>query len=295
MVQTPGYLSSAALVPVGPRSNYVPGTAHYDAVARRIVAALRGGNRPFVLVTGDPPANPQALAEALGNVTGSGYAVIIIPCGPELGREDLEHTVPTLAKPKAASGATAEPGCSAPTSPLFVFEDFDRLSDRQIEDVYEGTLRREEFQQAAVLLAPLHFLARLERPSLQFLKERIATQFRFQEVGDDEAIAALHNQLLTQRDRRGEARGFRRGILVGLAAGGVVIAASIGVFFILQPTPQQVGAAPASTGRSNSVSEEASMLRRAEETATSAEPTQAAPSAEMTLALPTAQPPSAPP
>jgi len=47
-------------------------------------------------MTGDPPANPQAPSEALGNVAGPGYAVIIISCGPELRREDLERSVPIL-------------------------------------------------------------------------------------------------------------------------------------------------------------------------------------------------------
>src|SRR5437016_5015528 len=102
VIQTPGYLSAAALVPIGARSDYFASSAHYESVARRIVAALRGGSRPFVLVTGDPPVNPQALSAALGNVAGRGYAVIIISCGPELRREDLEGPVPTLAKPKAA-------------------------------------------------------------------------------------------------------------------------------------------------------------------------------------------------
>jgi hypothetical protein len=290
VIQTPGYLSSAALVSVGARSNYVASAAHYEVVARRVVAALRGSSRPFVLVTGDPPANPQVLSEELGNAVGPGYEVMIIPCGPELRHEDFERAVPMLAGPRATSVA------AAPASPLFVFDDFDRLSDRQIEDVFKGTLCRDQTRATGVLLGPLDFLARLERPALHFLKERLAAQFRFQDVGDDEAIAALHNQLLSQRDRRAEARGFRHGILVGLAAGGVVIAASIGAFFILQPTPHLVGAAPASTGRSSSVREEMPMLQLAEEPATSAAPTQAAPSAETTSVIATAPPPlSAPP
>ena len=59
-----------------------------------------------------------------------------------------------------------------------------------------------------MLLAPSGFLGRLEQPALRFLKARIATQIRFGEVGDDEAIALLHRQLLSHRDRRIEARGF---------------------------------------------------------------------------------------
>src|ERR1700741_3488991 len=104
VIETPDYLSSAALVPGGARSDYIASAAHYEAVARHIVAALRGGGR-FVLVTGDPPVNSQALSEALGNVAGPGYAVIIISCGPELRREDLEPTVTRVAKPKGTSGS----------------------------------------------------------------------------------------------------------------------------------------------------------------------------------------------
>lgn len=265
MVQTPGYLSSAAFVPVEARAHYVTSAAHYEVVARRIVAALRDGDRPLVLLTGEPPADPEVLSEALGHEAGPGYAVIIISCGPELKPADLERAVHKLAKPKA-SGVGAEPGRSAPASPLFIFEGFDRLSDGQIEDVYEGTQRRGRIQRSAVLLASLDFHERLERPALQCLKQRIAAQFRFQEVADGEAIAVLHEQLLAQRDRRVEARGFRRGVLIGSAAGGIAIVASIGVF-MLRSTTEQVYEVPASIGRSNSVSAEAPLLPPAREPA----------------------------
>jgi hypothetical protein len=293
MIQTPGYLSSAALVSVGARSNYIASAAHYEAVARRIVAALRDGDRPMVLVTGEPPADPEVLSEALGNVAGPGYAVVVISCGPELKPADLERAVPKLAKPKT-SGVGAEPGRAAPASPLFIFDDFDRLSDGQIQDVYQGAQRRGQIQWAAVLLAPLDFPARLERPALRFLKERIAAQFRFQEVADDEAIANLHNQLLAQRDRRVQARGFRHGILIGAAAGGVAVGASIGGF-MLHSTAERVCETPASAGQSP-LNEKLSMLQPVEQAATSAAPAQAAPHAATTSVIATARPPiSAPP
>jgi hypothetical protein len=294
LIQIPSNLSSTALVAVGARSSYFASDAHYEALAHRIGAALRKGSHPFVLVTGDPPANPRVLSEALGNVAGPRYAVIIIPCGPELTRKDLERTASIRAGPGASTDA-ATPEFSVPALPLFVFDDFDRLSDKQIEDVYEGTVHRDQMPAAAVLLAPLDFVVRLERPALHFLKDRIAAQFRFQEVGDEEAIAFLHNQLLSQRDRRIEARGFRRGILVGVAVGGVAIVASIGAF-ILHPTAEKIREAPASTGRSGSVSEEASILRPAEEAATSVVTAQAAPKTETATVFAAAPPPlSAPP
>jgi hypothetical protein len=288
MVKTPDYLSSAALVPVGARAHYIASAAHYEVIALRIVAALRDGGRPMVLVTGDPLADPEVLSEALGKVARPGYAVVIISCGPELKRGDLERAVSTLATPKVG-GASTEPGCSAPASPLFIFDDFDRLSDSQIVDVYEGTQRRAQLQRAAVLLAPLDFPVRLERPALQCLKQRIAAQFRFQEVGDDEAIAVLHEQLLAQRDRRVEARGFRRGILIGSAVGGVAIVASIGVL-MLRSTTEQAYEAPASIGRSNSVSEEAPLLPPALEPTRSIATEQAPPKAD--TAMFTTAPPS---
>ena len=55
----------------------------------------------MVLVTGEPPADPEVLSEALGNVAGPGHGVVIISCGPELKPADLERAVPKLAKPKA--------------------------------------------------------------------------------------------------------------------------------------------------------------------------------------------------
>ena len=289
MVQTPGYFSSAALVSVGARAHYIASAAHYEVVARRIVAALRDGDRPMVLVTGEPPADPEVLSEALGDVAGPGHGVVIISCGPELKPADLERAVPKLAKPKAG-GVGAEPGRSASASPLFIFEDFDRLSDGQIVDVYEGTQRRDRIPRAAVLLAPVDFPARLERPALQCLKQCIAAQFRFEEVDDNEAIAVLHEQLLAQRDRRVEARGFRRGILIGSAAGGVAIVASIGVF-MLRSTTEQVYESPANIGRSNSTRAEAPLLPPALEPARNIATEQAPPKAETVLALPAAPPP----
>jgi hypothetical protein len=51
-----------------------------------------------------------------------------------------------------------------------------------------------------------------------------------QEVGDDEAISFLHDQILVQRRRHIEAHGYRRGILAGVAVSGVVLAAVGGLF-----------------------------------------------------------------
>jgi hypothetical protein len=81
------YSTALAAAEVG--FDYFSSDRHYESLARRIVAAPRSGGR-FVLVAGDPLADPKALSEALGNVMGPGCAVIIVPCESGLTRKDLE-------------------------------------------------------------------------------------------------------------------------------------------------------------------------------------------------------------
>jgi len=271
VIQAPGPPLPAALTSFEARSYYVASAEHYQAIAGRIAGALRDGSASFVLVTGDPPADPEALSEALRHVPGLAHAVIVISCGPDLKRDDVERVV-----------------CGS-AWPLFVLYRFDRLSDGQIEEVCEGILRRGEDVGAVVLLTPIDFLARLEGPALRFLNERIAAQFRFDEVGDDETVAVLHNQLLSQRDRRIEARGFRRGILVGLAGSGVVIAASIGAF-IVYSTAEQVCEAPANAGRGASANAQPQVPQPTGEAAANIVPERAAQDTETASALVAAAP-----
>jgi hypothetical protein len=268
-------LFSRALAEVEAGHDYFSSDRHYEALARQTVAALHSGGR-FVLVTGNPPPNSQILSHALNKVVGFRCTVIVIPCGPQLTCEDLRRAVSILAESRATSAAIVEPECSVPPSPLFVFDGFDRLSDGQIEDVCKATMRRAQIRAAGVLLAPFEFLARLEQPALHFLKEHLAAHVRDREVGDDEAIAFLHNRLLALRDRRIEARGFRRGILIGLATSGVVLSASIGLYLILKPPAEQIRATPKSTEERRTVSEERSMLRPGEERPLNFAPAQAA-------------------
>ena len=44
-----------AVVPIGARSTCIASAARYGDVAGQIVAALRGGTRPFGPLTGNPP------------------------------------------------------------------------------------------------------------------------------------------------------------------------------------------------------------------------------------------------
>jgi hypothetical protein len=240
-------------------AEYFASERHYESLARRIVAALRVGNGRLVVVTGDPPAAPQVLSQALSKAADCHYVVIDVPCGPGLGRDEHERTVSRFVRPKPSGVAQVQPNCSAPASPLFVFHDIDRLSDRQIKDLGGGTLNGDQIGATGVLLAHRDFLARLEGPVLHFLKERLAAQFCVQELGDEEDIFFLHNQLLAQRDRV-EARGFRRGMLIASASSAVISAASFGAFLLLYPTAEQLYDGSAAIGRSSSVSQPASIL-----------------------------------
>jgi hypothetical protein len=293
VIQALGYPSSA-LAANEPRADYFASGAHYQSLARRIAAVLSGGR--FVLVTGDPPADPQFLSHALGNVQGPGHPVVDIRCGPNLTDADLELALSSGAIPRTGGGTVPARECETSSAPLFLFIDFDQLSDRQIAEVCRGVSEDEELPAPGVLLAPLDFVARLERPALRFLKQRLAAHFRVQEVGDDEVIPFLHNQLLTQRDRRSEARGFRRGILTSLAACGVVAAAIGGAFVLLHSNVEQVRETPAGIQESGSIREPASVLRSPQGDATTAVPAQLPQPIETKSDLAAAPPPpSAPP
>jgi hypothetical protein len=274
--------TSSTLAAIEPHGDYFASRAHYQSLARRIAAVLRSGG--FVLVTGDPPADPQSLSQALRDVGGSSYAVIDIRCGPELTGTDLKHRAPVPAGLGASVDANAAvtPRHSATSSSLFLFNDFDLLSDRQIEEVCEATLDGDQVRASGVLLASLDFVARTERPPLQFLKRRLAAHLCVQDVGDDEVFPFFHNQLLAQRDRRSEARGFRRGIVMGLTASGVLAAAASGAFVFLQPTTDRVHDAPAHAEESRSMNERQLLLAPTNRAATSAVPVQAAPETETT-------------
>jgi hypothetical protein len=293
VIQDLGYPSSAPAANE-PRADYFASGAHYQSLARRIAAVLSGGR--FVLVTGDPPADPQFLSHALGNIQGLGHAVIDIRCGPNLTDADLELALSSGAIPRTGGGTVPARECETSSAPLFLFIDFDQLSDRQIAEVCRGVSEAEELPAPGVLLAPLDFVARLERPALRFLKQRLAAHFCVQEVGDDEVIPFLHNQLLTQRDRRSEARGFRRGILTSLAACGVVAAATGGAFVLLHSNVEQVRETPAGIQESGSIREPASVLRSPQGDATTAVPAQLPQPIETNSDLAAAPPPpSAPP
>src|SRR5690242_10045733 len=256
VIQALGHLSAAASVSPEAGCDYRPSTAEYQAIAGRIIGALRAGGGPFVLVTGDPPADPEALSGALSDLAGSANSVVVISCGPDLNRDHVDLSV------------------RGPAPPLVVFGDFDRLSDEQIGEICGGISRRDD-DVAAVFLTPSEFLSRLQRPRLQFLKDGISVQFRFGELGDNEAIAFIYHQLLAERDDRVAARGFRRGMLISLGAGGIAILASLSAFFV-HSLPEQV-VAPATIPLTTPIGDRMAMPQPLEETTPRSAPTDAGP------------------
>jgi hypothetical protein len=254
MIPAPSHVPLADLAATGV-SEYYASAAHYQAVAKRILGALRGGH--FVLVTSDPPADAQALSAALRDVAGPGSSVITIRCGTELKRKNFKRSLTTSAKPKTSS-------------PVFVLEGFGRLSDEQIEDLRKGTPYSEPIQPPAVLLVQMDFLSRLERPALHFLRDQIATRLHFQEVSDDEAIPVLHSRLLSLQTRPIEARGFCYGVLAGVVASATILGISIGAL-TLYSAAGPAGRPPVIAERVSLATEAASISDSVDEVAVSEE------------------------
>ncbi len=212
-------------------SGYLASELHYLAVARRILAAL-GGKGSLVLVTGDPSADPQPLSQALRKLAGSRHGVIGISCGPELTGEEVSRAGSVVATLPAGGGTVTISDTAETHAPLFVFDEADRLSDQQLGEIC-ATIQRSARQNAAgVLLACRRFPARLEEPPLQFLREAVALQFHFDEIGDDEGIDFLRHQLAV-RHSQDQARRDRPIFFRSLAL--LAVLAAIGVGAVLAP------------------------------------------------------------
>jgi hypothetical protein len=212
-------------------SGYFASEPHYLSVAGRVLAAL-GGKGGFVLVTGDPPADPQLLSQALRKVAGLRYRVIGIPCGPELTGEKVSHAGSVVATLPAGGGTATISDTAETDAPLFVFDEAERLSDQQLDQIC-ATMRRGERQRTAgVLLARRGFLARVEQPSLQALKEALAARLPFDEIGDGEGIEFLRHQLAV-RHSQDDTRRSRPIFVWSLAVLGVLAAIGVGAFVAL--------------------------------------------------------------
>lgn len=221
-------------------ADYFATEAYYLALANRMLDALRAGGS-VVLITGDPPATSQLLSQALRKSTQLRHAVIDVPCRADLTSEELFRARSGVATLPASGGSITGSETSERDPPLFVFTDVDQLSDRQIREIFEATQHGGQKGPPALLLARSGFLTRLEEPSLQFLKERLAGQFGFHEAGRDEGIEFLRRQLAAVHARAyrnarwlSESRGIPVGLFLGLAASGVLLTVVIGAFLWLQ-------------------------------------------------------------
>lgn len=225
----------AAALDVAP--GYLASEPHYLSVAGRILAAL-GDKGNVVLVTGDPPADPQPLARALHQLAGPRHKVIAIPCGPELTGEEVSRAGSVVTMLPAGGGTVTTSDMPETDAPLFVFDEAARLSDQQLGEICAMIQHGARQRVAGVLLARRGFLARLEEPPLQFLREPLALQLRFDEIGDDEGIDFLRHQLVIRHSQEETRRG--RPILIrSLTVLGVLavlgVGASLAVHYVRTP------------------------------------------------------------
>jgi hypothetical protein len=218
-------------------SGYLASEPHYLSVAGRILAAL-GDKANVVFVTGDPPADPQPLARALHQLAGPRHRVIAIPCGPELTGEEVSRAGSVVTMLPAGGGTVTTSDMPETDAPLFVFDEAARLSDQQLDEICATIQHGARQRVAGVLLARRGFLARLEEPPLQFLREPLALQLRFDEIGDDEGIDFLRHQLAIRHSQEETRRG--RPILIrSLTVLGVLavlgVGASLAVHYVRTP------------------------------------------------------------
>ncbi len=242
--------SSDRAAAVEAASGYLASEPHYLSVAGRILAAL-GGKGSLVLVTGDPPADPQPLSQALRKLAGSRHRVIGISCGPELTGEEVSRAGSVVATLPAGGGTVTISDTAETDAPLFVFDEAERLSDQQLGEIC-ATIQRGARQNAAgVLLARRGFLARLEEPPLQFLREAVALQLRFDEIGDDEGIDFLRHQLAVRHSQDETRRGrpiFFRSLAVLAVLAAIGVGASLALHYVRMPdvkTPDERSVPPA--------------------------------------------------
>ncbi len=242
--------SSDGAAAVEAASGYLASEPHYLSVAGRILGALSDkGN--LVLVTGDPPADPQPLARALRQLGGPRHKVIAIPCGPELTGEEVSRAGSVVTMLPAGGGTVTTSDTPETDAPLFVFDEAERLSDQQLGEIC-ATIQHGARQKAAgVLLARRRFLARLEEPPLQFLREPLALQLRFDEIGDGEGIDFLRHQLAVRHSQEETRRGrpilFRSLAVLGVLAA-LGVGASLAVHYVRMPdvkTPDERSFPPA--------------------------------------------------
>ena len=290
--------SSGGAAAVEAASSYLASEQHYLSVAGRILAAL-GGKGSLVLVTGDPPADSQPLSQALRKLAGSRRRVIGISCGPGLTAEDVSRAGSVVATLPAGGGTVTISDTAETDAPLFVFDEAERLSDQQLGEICATIQRGARRTAAGVLLARRGFLARLEEPPLQFLRQAVALQLRFDEIGDDEGIDFLRHQLAVRHSqdetRRGRPIFFRSLAMLGVLAA-IGVGASLALHYVGMPnvkTPDERSAPPAGNPPAGNPSPSVAPLQPAPRAAPSAAalpPTPEPPKPQAAPAVPTPAP-----
>src|SRR5689334_18919522 len=101
--------------------------SNYLSLAHRIVAAVPGGSG-FILVTGDPPASPQLLSQALSKATKRRHPIIGIVWEPGLTKTQLMSAASLFTAQPKGDETTVMSASSERAAPLVVFDDVDRLS-----------------------------------------------------------------------------------------------------------------------------------------------------------------------
>ena len=231
-------------------SGYLASEPHYLFVASRILAAL-GGKASLVLVTGDPSADPQPLSQALRKLAGTRHRVIGISCGPELTGEEVSRAGSVVATLPAGGGTVTVSDTAETDAPLFVFDEADRLSNQQLGEICTTIQRSARQNAAGVLVARRRFLARLEEPPLQLLREAVALQSYFDEIGDDEGIDFLRHQLAVRHSQDEARRGrpiFSRSLAVLAVLAAIGVGAALALHYVRMPdvkTPDERSAPPA--------------------------------------------------
>ena len=223
---------------------------HYTALAGRIIVAL-GGSRKFVVVTGDPPASPHRLSEALSALGAASRAVINVCCGPQLTRNEVWRPATAAAR----LPATLMFQTSQLPAVLFVFDNAGRLSNGQIKDIYEAIQHRDSEGAAGVLLARSGFLVRLAAPGLMFLKEGLAGQFNFRDIGKDESIEFPRSRRANRGPRNPDARGALRGVSSFFITIAVLVVAGIAAFVMSRSAEQAGRQSARATGGISSTAE----------------------------------------
>jgi hypothetical protein len=279
-------------------SSYLATEPHYLSVGSRILAAF-GGKGGLVLVTGDPPADPQPLSQALRKLAGSRHRVIGISCGPELTGEDVSRAGSVVATLPAGGGTVTISETAETDAPLFVFDEAERLSDEQLSEICTTIQRSARQNAAGVLLARRRFLARLEEPPLQLLREAVALQLHFDEIGDDEGIDFLRHQLAVRHSQDETRRGrpiFFRSLAVLAVLAAVGVGAALALHYVRMPdvkTPDERSAPPAGNPPAGNPSPSVAPLQpapRAAPPAAALPPTPEPPTPQATPAAPTPAP-----